>query len=81
MFYMSSRNGISTSVRQERIPGPLMGRVLSFSRLLSTAAMPLGAIIGGFLAQTYTPLLVFGIAALTKGGEVLIARFSAIHQL
>jgi len=25
--------------------------------------------------------LVFGIAALTKGGEVLIARFSAIHRL
>ncbi len=72
---------LSTSVRQERIPAPLMGRVLSFSRLLSTAAMPLGAIIGGLMAQTYDPRLVFCIAALTKGGEVLIARFSAIHRL
>lgn len=72
---------LSTSVRQERIPAPLMGRVLSFSRLLSTAAMPLGAVIGGLLAQTYDPRLVFCIAALTKGGEVLIARFSAIHRL
>jgi MFS family permease len=72
---------LSTSVRQERIPTQLMGRVLSFSRLLSTAAMPLGAIIGGLLAQAYDPRLVFSIAALTKGGEVLIARFSAIHRL
>ncbi len=72
---------LSTSVRQERIPAPLMGRVLSFSRLLSTAAMPLGAVIGGLMAQTYDPRLVFCIAALTKGGEVLIARFSAIHRL
>lgn len=72
---------LSTSVRQERIPGSLMGRVLSFSRLLSTAAMPLGAVIGGLMAQSYDPRIVFCLAALTKGGEVLIARFSAIRSL
>jgi MFS family permease len=72
---------LSTSVRQERIPAQLMGRVLSLSRLLSTAAMPFGAVMGGLLAQAYDPRLVFGIAALTKGGEVLIARFSAIYRL
>lgn len=72
---------LSTSVRQERIPTQLMGRVLSFSRLLSTAAMPVGAVIGGLLAQSLDARVVFGMAALTKGGEVLIARFSAIHRL
>jgi MFS family permease len=72
---------LSTSVRQERIPRQLMGRVLSFSRLLSNAAMPLGAVIGGLLAQRYDPQLVFLLAALTKGGEALIARFSAIRKL
>ena len=72
---------LSTSVRQERIPAQLMGRVLSLSRLLSTAAMPVGAVVGGLLAQSYDPRLVFGVAALTKAGEVLIARFSAIHRL
>jgi MFS family permease len=72
---------LSTSVRQERIPAQLMGRVLSFSRLLSNAAMPLGAVIGGLLAERYDPRLVFALAALTKGGEALIARFSAIHEL
>jgi predicted MFS family arabinose efflux permease len=72
---------LSTSVRQERIPRQLMGRVLSFSRLLSNAAMPLGAVIGGLLAQRYDPQLVFLLAALTKGGEALIAHFSAIRKL
>jgi hypothetical protein len=43
--------------------------------------MPLGAIIGGLLAQRYDPQVVFLLAALTKGGEALIARFSAIRTL
>jgi predicted MFS family arabinose efflux permease len=72
---------LSTTVRQEHIPGSPMGRALSFSRLLSTAAMPLGAMLGGLLAQAHDPCLVYAMAALTKGGEVLIARFSAIHRL
>lgn len=72
---------LSTSVRQELIPGHLMGRVLSFSRLLSTAAMPVGAVLGGFLMTAFDPTWVFLLAAAFKGAEVLIARFSAIHTL
>ena len=72
---------LSTSVRQALIPTPLMGRVLSFSRLLSTAAMPAGALLGGALVTVVDPVFVFLLAALGKGVEVLIARFSAIHQL
>ena len=72
---------LSTSVRQALIPTPLMGRVLSFSRLLSTAAMPAGALLGGALVTVVDPVFVFLLAALCKGVEVLIARFSAIHQL
>ncbi|HET9495271.1 MAG TPA: MFS transporter [Chloroflexia bacterium] len=72
---------LSTSVRQELIPAHLMGRVLSFSRLLSTAAMPVGAVLGGYLMGTVGPVVVFLIAAACKGGEVLIARFSAIGRL
>jgi predicted MFS family arabinose efflux permease len=72
---------LSTSVRQEMIPSHLMGRVLSFSRLLSTAAMPVGAVLGGFLMTVVDPMVVFLIAASFKGTEVLIARFSAISKL
>ena len=72
---------LSTSVRQELIPAHLIGRVLSFSRLLSTAAMPVGAVLGGFLMTAIDSMWVFLLAAAFKGAEVLIARFSAIHRL
>jgi hypothetical protein len=68
-------------VRQERIPAELMGRVLSFSRLLSHAATPLRTIIGGLITQEHDPRLALVLAALTKGGEVIIARFSVIRTL
>ncbi|MFZ5827611.1 MAG: MFS transporter [Bacillota bacterium] len=72
---------LSTSVRQELIPPHLMGRVLAFSRILSTAAMPVGATLGGLLSKSFDPTVIFLIAAATKGIEVLIARFSAMKTL
>lgn len=72
---------LSTSVRQEKIPADLMGRVLSFTRVLSTAAMPIGATLGGLLVEQIDPAFVFGIAAATKLVEALIARFSAMRAL
>lgn len=72
---------LSTSVRQEKIPADLMGRVLSFTRVLSTAAMPIGATLGGMLVEQIDPAFVFGIAAATKLVEALIARFSAMRAL
>ncbi len=72
---------LSTSVRQENIPGDLMGRVLSFTRVLSTAAMPIGATLGGLLVERFDPALVFLIAAATKLVEALIARFSSMRSL
>lgn len=72
---------VSTSVRQELIPGELMGRVLSFTRILSTAAMPVGATLGGLLMKSMDPAVVFLTAAACKAIEVLIARYSAMHDL
>ena len=72
---------LSTSVRQTLIPGQLFGRVLSFSRILSTAAMPVGAIVGGLITQTYDPRAVFLVAAAAKGVEVLIALRSSMRKL
>ena len=72
---------LSTSVRQTLIPGQLFGRVLSFSRILSTAAMPVGAIMGGLITQTYDPRVVFLLAAAAKGVEVLIALRSSMRKL
>jgi predicted MFS family arabinose efflux permease len=72
---------LSTSVRQELIPGDLMGRVLSFSRVLSLAAMPVGAMLGGALVETIDPSWVFVTAAACKAIEFTIARFSAMRGL
>ncbi len=72
---------LSTSVRQENIPSDLMGRVLSFTRVLSTAAMPVGATLGGLLVERFDPMVVFLIAAGTKLAEAMIARFSAMRAL
>jgi Na+/melibiose symporter-like transporter len=72
---------LSTSVRQENIPSDLMGRVLSFTRVLSTAAMPVGAILGSFLIERFDPTIVFIIAAVTKLAEALVAHFSPMRSL
>jgi len=72
---------LSTSVRQEKIPSELMGRVLSFTRVLSTAAMPVGATLGGLLVEQIDPAFVFLIAAATKLLEAMIAHFSAMRSL
>lgn len=72
---------LSTSGRQEKIPADLMGRVLSFTRVLSTATMPVGATLGGFLIEHFDPTIVIGTAAATKLVEALIARFSAMRAL
>jgi MFS family permease len=72
---------ITTSVRQEQIPADLRGRVLSFSRVLSTASMPLGATLGGLITQRFDPVVVFMVAIATKVVELLITRFSSMRKL
>lgn len=72
---------LSTSVRQELIPTELMGRVLSLTRMLATAAMPVGATLGGYLIGVVDPAWVFLLAASTKVVELAIARFSPMRYL
>jgi len=72
---------LSTSVRQESIPTPLLGRVLAVSRALSVAAMPAGAAAGGWIAATVAVETVFLLAALTKLIELMIALRSGMRRL
>jgi len=72
---------LSTSVRQELIPKQMMGRVLSFSRILSTTAMPVGASLGGLLSKSFDPSFAFLCAAACKLVETAIARLSAMRDL
>jgi MFS family permease len=70
-----SLEGIATSVivvswftiRQHVVPVAVTGRVAAVSRGLAYAAIPLGAVIGGFLATTASPIrTVFGWAAVVQ---------------
>jgi MFS family permease len=50
---------LAPSLRQAVVPGHLMGRVTSTSRMLAMCAAPLGAFLGGWLASAFdvrTPL-------------------------
>ncbi|MGW2478099.1 MFS transporter [Streptomyces sp. NPDC001665] len=59
---------LGPSLRQAIVPGRLMGRVASTSRMLAMCAAPLGAFAGGWLATAYgirTPLYTAAALLLT----------------
>ncbi|BCZ48133.1 MFS transporter [Clostridium gelidum] len=74
-------NTIVTSVRQETVPSNMLGRVLSFSRVFTRLAMPLGMMVGSLVSNSISPVAVFAIAAVSKGVEVSIALLSPIRKL
>jgi MFS family permease len=74
-------NTLVTSVRQETVPSNMLGRVLSFSRVFTRLAMPLGMMVGSLVSNSINPIAVFTIAAVSKGVEVLIALCSPIRKL
>jgi MFS family permease len=72
---------LSASIRQEQVPPELLGRVLSFSRVVTRTAMPAGALLGGWMSGALAPGAVFLLAAAAKLIEVLIAVASPIRRL
>lgn len=72
---------LAASLRQETVPPQLLGRVLSFSRVITRTAMPAGAMLGGLLSGTFPPATVFLLAAAAKLVEVAIALLSPIRKL
>lgn len=59
---------LAPSLRQAIVPGHLMGRVASTSRMLAMCAAPGGAFLGGWLATAYdirTPLYASAVLLLT----------------
>lgn len=74
-------NTLVTSVRQETVPSKMLGRVLSFSRVFTRLAMPIGMMAGSLVSDSINPVAVFAIAAASKGVEVLIALCSPIRKL
>jgi hypothetical protein len=56
-------NVVTVSLRQQIVPGHLLGRVNSVYRMLGWGLIPLGALAGGFTAQEFglrAPFLIAG---------------------
>ncbi len=68
-------NVITTSLRQSMVPDPLLGRVNSAHRCLAWGAIPLGALLGGFLASSFGLRLPFMVAAGALATLVVAAAF------
>ncbi|CAN5642560.1 MFS transporter [soil metagenome] len=56
-------NIITTSLRQSLVPDELLGRVNSAHRALAWGAIPLGALLGGFLGSSFGLRVPFLVAA------------------
>jgi len=74
-------NTLVQSLRQETVPEHMLGRVLGFSRVFTRIAMPLGAMVGGMVSSSFSPIAVFAIAGTTKAIEVLVAVLSPIRKM
>ncbi|WP_436736412.1 MFS transporter [Streptomyces sp. BBFR102] len=63
------------SLRQRLTPADLLGRVMSVSRLCAWGTMPVGALLGGSLAEVLGVPAVFAVcgAALALGAVLLLA--------
>jgi MFS family permease len=63
-------NVVTVSLRQSIVPDALLGRVNSAYRLLGWGTLPIGALLGGFLAEAYglrAPFVVGGVVPLLLG--------------
>jgi MFS family permease len=62
-----SFNVVFGSLRQRIVPNHLLGRVMASFRIISSGALPLGALLGGFVGQTFRLQAVFVFAAAVHG--------------
>ncbi|MEO5941031.1 MAG: MFS transporter [Candidatus Limnocylindrales bacterium] len=58
-------NVVFGSIRQRIVPNHLLGRVMASFRMISWGALPLGALLGGIIGQT------FGLTAVFIGAAVI----------
>jgi MFS family permease len=60
-------NVITISLRQELVPDRLLGRVIAAYRVLGVGSMPLGALVGGFVARRFGLPAPFWVEAVLLG--------------
>jgi MFS family permease len=63
-FFTAMWNVVTVSMRQRIVPGDLLGRVSSVYRMIGWGLMPVGAVVGGFVAHVgglRAPYVIGGI--------------------
>ncbi len=71
----------STSLTQQIVSPHTLGRVSATQQTLALATVPLGALIGGLIAEAAGPRLVVGLAAVGTLGSMLSLVMSPIPAL
>ncbi|MDO0933570.1 MFS transporter [Streptomyces sp. DG2A-72] len=85
-FMITLSSVVTVSLRQQIIPGQLLGRVNSVFRMLGWGLMPLGALVGGFMAQEWGLRAPFLLAAavralvLVPALPILITEARAVRE-
>ena len=65
-------NVLFVSTRQKIVPGDFLGRVASVQRFVAWGSLPLGALLGGWLAQTWNLRVPYLVAAAVVSAFVVV---------
>ncbi len=82
-FFVSLWNVVTVSLRQALVPRELLGRVNSVYRMLGWGFMPLGALVGGVVADRFGLRAPYAVASgiravvFVAAVPVLVAALSA----
>ncbi len=71
----------SASLRQLHVPDVIRGRVTSVHSMLAWIMIPVGAMVGGFLAQRFGCVVVFGMAVSLQGLNLILMWRSPLRKL
>jgi MFS family permease len=69
--FVVAMNVVVRSVRQSLVPGQLLGRVVSSYRMIGHGAIPLGAILGGWLGASWGLRAPFVVASVLLAGATV----------
>ncbi len=62
-LFLGAFNPVFVSLRMRIVPGQLLGRVVASFRLLGMGTLPVGALLGGLIAEAFGLQAVFFVAA------------------
>ncbi len=71
----------SASFRQLHVPDVIRGRVTSVHSMLAWIMIPVGSTVGGFLAQRFGCIVVFGMAVSLQGLNLILMWRSPLRKL